>query len=226
VSTSLVDIKAYRDFWALAARDSQVFVTFRQHPLYEHMVIVSPELGQQYLSALEVYPTLAESRTGDPRMHRYAGGRMFDPTMLRYYHQRQEIWRHFGQTDHMRVLEIGGGFGGLATLFEGHCTAYYMCDLPEARALQHAYGARALDAVPGGRYDLLVSAYAFSELNREIQIQYAKSYIVSRGWMVYNFINPQALGADEVLDLFPGSRWEAEAPLSHPDNRILVWGDR
>jgi hypothetical protein len=227
--TSNTDKPGYREFCALAARDPEVFATFRQHPAYVKVLRTTRENGQRYLNQLTARPYLATDLTGGPLRFDY--GEWLDPVMIRYYHHRQEVWRLFGDTTKFHILEIGGGFGGFARLFDSG--VYSILDLPEARQLQDTYlqavcGHGVRSATPGRTYDLVISTYAFSELNRDVQMAYARDYLAwaPRGWMIYNFINPSALRADEVLALFPGSRWEAEDPLTDPLNRVLIWGDQ
>ena len=226
--TSLTVTAEYRDFCKLAADNPAVFKTFRRQPEYSHVVAVHPDDGRRYLERLEVWPERAEDATGSPLMFE-AERVMLDPVMVRYHHDRQEIWRRFGPTSDMRIVEIGGGFGGLARLVAPFCESYAICDLPEVRALQDVYLARfdvQVDDAEPGDYDLVISTFAFSELVPDVQRQYAEDYLCGspRGWMICNFL-AEGLGPAELLDLVPGARWEPEVPRTHPLNRVLVWGD-
>ncbi len=225
MSTSLTDTAAYREFCLQAATDPATFSTFRRHPEMQFLA-VPREIGEAYLRELHEVDTLYP--VGSPHLFDYSG-LLLDPVMLRYCHQRQEIVRLFGSTEKMRILEIGGGFGGLARVFAGRCVSYSICDLPEARQLQNTYAALfglvVRDGVPGG-YDLIISAYAFSELTREVQVAYASDFQASRGWMVYNDINPAGATFDELIEMLPAFDVLPEHPQSHPDNRVLVWGAR
>jgi len=230
--TSWTDIPEYREFCELAATDPDTFAAFRRQPEYHHIVYVSPEDGQRYLERLTCVPSAALDATGLPPIYPYetaAGTLMLDPVMIRYCHDRQEIWNHHGETDGMRILEIGGGFGGLARLLAAHCASYAICDLPEVRHLQDVYLARygvsVEDADPTEAYDLVVSTFAFSELYAEVQAEYADDYLrpTPRGWMICNFVNP-AHDPDDVIALVPGARYEPEEPRTHPANRVMVWG--
>lgn len=234
MSTSLTDTFEYRAFCAAAAGDDTVFQTFRRQPEYEHIVRVSPEDGGRYLARLDEPPVAAADTTGDPRMHSYPGyGVPLDPVLVRYHHDRQEIRRHFGDLDGLSVLEIGGGFGGLARLLIPEVGSYAICDLPEVRRLQDRYLARfgdqVDDACPYLGYDLVVSTFAFSELGRSTMLDYADEYLYGcpSGWMICNFLAVEQVYADEMIALMPaGARFEPETPETHVANRVIVWGDR
>jgi hypothetical protein len=236
VSTSLTDTVEYRDFCRRAATDPATFQTFRRQPEYEHVVRVGEDDGGRYLRRLTDVPVDAASTIGDPRMYDYPGASVpLDPVMVRYYHDRQEIRRWFGSTTEMDVLEIGGGFGGLARLLAPETSIYDIRDLSEARMLQDAYlerfGLTVGDAVAGHPYDLVVSTFAFSELTRETMSNYEAHYLrhCLRGWMICNFLAVEQVYEDEMLELVqrwhPLARWEPETPETHPANRVMVWGD-
>lgn len=233
MTTSLTDTTEYREFCRLAATDPVVFQSFRRQPEYEHVVYVSEENGGRYLSRLTAKPVQAAGVTGDPRMFMYPAVSVpLDPVLIRYHHDRQEIRRFFGDTSILNVLEIGGGFGGLAHLMLPYCRSYSICDLPEVRLLQDAYlarfGQQVDDADPFFEsYDLVVSTFAFSELTPATAHSYIEEYVsrIPRGWMICNFLAPDQLHADELDELLPG-RWEPETPETHVTNKVRVWGDR
>lgn len=204
--TSLTDTRAYRDFCARAAADPDVYATFREAPEYRDILAVTPEQGGQYRALLNYDPGTD------------------DPVMLRYHVQAQEIRRLFAPLGD--VVEIGGGFGGLASLLAPECSRYEIVDLPEVRALQNVYLERfGISTTPiAGGIDVLISCYAFSELAPLVQHEYRNAYLsrARRGYMVCNFIRSDV--TPELLEaMVPRSRWLPEHPLTHPDNRVLVW---
>jgi hypothetical protein len=80
-------------------------------------------------------------------------------------------------------------------------------------------------------YDLVISNYAFTELRREIQDVYLEKIILPscRGYISYNEITPEyfrSYNRDELIKIIPNSHIVEEAPLTHPKNCIIVWGDR
>jgi len=236
MTSSLTDTEEYRSFCARAALDPAVFQTFRRQREYEHVVYVGQDDGGRYLARLDLLDLVeAASTIGDPRMVDYPTSPVpLDPVMVRYYHDRQEIRRYFGDLSGMSVLEIGGGFGGLARLLAPEVRSYAICDLPEVRALQDAYLRRCPgrpsvhEPRPGHPYHLIVSTFAFSELRPATQYRYMIDYVrhAKRCWMICNFLT-DSLGPDQLLPLMPeGARWEPETPETHVSNRVLVWGDK
>lgn len=77
----------------------------------------------------------------------------------------------FGSLDNLRIVEIGGGYGGQARtildVFKPAC--YHIIDLPEVTQLQFRY-LKEFDVVDcftaptGQEYDLVISNYALSEI--------------------------------------------------------------
>lgn len=217
MSTSRTDTEAYRKACASAATDWRMLApAFRFMPGYAGVLDVSEELGAQYRAAL-LY---------DPQTD--------DPVLLRYHWQRQEIRRRFGRKHEVfpfahgfRIVEIGGGFGGLAALVAPHVGCYEIVDLPEVRLLQDAhllrFGIRLAKVT--GEIGLLISCYAFSELTPEVQREYAATYIAraKHGYLICNFLGG-SLPFTELLRLMPaGARSEPEVPNSHPDNCVITW---
>ena len=238
MSSSLTDTQEYRDFCRLAASDPAVFQTFRRQPEYEHIVRVSEEDGGRYLRRLEEPPVDATAVIGDPRMYSYPAYSVpLDPVMIRYHHDRQTIRSLFGPLEEMNVLEIGGGFGGLAHLLLDECGTYAICDLPEVRLLQDAYlhrwGQHVDEAEPSGlldtyAYDLVVSTFAYSELKPDVARVYAADYLhgAARGWLVCNFLAPDQLHRAELAELLPYAEELPETPETHVTNRVYAWGHR
>ena len=81
-------------------------------------------------------------------------------------------------------------------------------------------------------YDLVISNYAYTELDRELQNLYDEKIVMgsSKGYMTCNFIisfveggNFDTLSRNELLVLKPNINTHAEEPLTSPDNFILTW---
>lgn len=103
----------------------------------------------------------------------------------------------FGSLDGMRIAEIGGGYGGLASLVTrlSSVKSYTIYDLPDANVLQKKY----LDSLgcPGVEYrsqldndkdyDLVIACDSFSELSLPLQGQYIRHVLrkSKRGWIVW-----------------------------------------
>ena len=125
-----------------------------------------------------------------------------------------------------RIIEIGGGYGGLAKIMSEafHIESYVMYDIDAARALAAAYvgkaGVRAnvtfgrpgsTDALGGddsssffdNTFDLAISNFALSELSDETQRWYAKN-VLSRADRVYLTLNSDCPGLAAELKRDPG----------------------
>ena len=230
MGSSVTDTEAYRAVCLRAATDPEAFATFRDDPVYAPVVAISPEIGQECLARAN--PEIAALIPQD------------DPTFCRYAWQLTRMLDLFGPLKGMRVLEIGGGFGGMAWLLSTYCepASYTIVDLPEVTRLQRRWlsqkreiGERlGVSWIPsdsprerGPEVDLLISTWAFSELVPDWQRHYAKLYLAhaKRGYMECNFVQ-HCLGPDAVQALVPGSVWIPDDPPTHPLNRTLVWGLR
>ena len=79
-------------------------------------------------------------------------------------------------------------------------------------------------------FDLVISNYAFSELNRNVQKLYLENVLqkTSRGYITWNNLSFKKLGGyslAELLDLLPGSRYRDENPLTAIGNVIITWNN-
>lgn len=115
----------------------------------------------------------------------------FAPTSLRYLsHAVWLIDRGF-VTRQSRVVEIGVGYGGLAAMNAMISGAHtLLVDLPEVemaamKSLEENGLADAAQASSiaddGGRFDCLVSNYAFTELSAVLQKRFIESHIIRAG---------------------------------------------
>jgi putative sugar O-methyltransferase len=252
LSTSLSDNQAYPQVCLEASRDFRRFNRFRRHPVYNEVLEhVSREQGAEYLAAISRDTAILgamdafrlNDEYGNPRTYEYSGAGRISPSTLRYVKVLADLKAHFHSLDHLRICEIGVGYGGQCRIINAlyRPAAYCLVDIQPALALAQRY----LDhfIVPAGlvyrtmnelgrdTYDLAISNYAFTELPRAIQDVYLDKVLLraKRGYITYNEITPpefRSYRADELLGLIPGSRRLPEEPLSHPRNCILVWGDR
>lgn len=191
----------------------------------------------------------ANDRYGSPKTYRYPRIGKISPTTLRYIKVLSDLERRFGDLSDKRIVEIGVGYGGQCRLVTSNwpVQSYTLVDLAPALDLARAYlskfargGSDILDAVAfkaadediDGTFDLCISNYAFTELSRETQSRYVRMVVEpSRaGYMTCNFISGgfgiSSMSPEELFALHQGSEWLPEEPLTHPDNRILVWGHR
>ena len=139
----------------------------------------------------------------------------------------------FGSLAGMRVVELGGGYGGQASvlleLFD--LAAYSIIDLPEPNALQEAYLAKRIgyELEPfsplNEAYDLAVSNYALTELRRPFQEQYARELARCRfGYITCNGFTTGELDQAELEALLPAHAEHAPAVKpSNPRCTVVYW---
>ncbi len=206
-------------------------------PILEH---VSQDAGRKYLKIIltnnpqlqDHFDRFAENdRFGDPRVFSYDSWR-FSPTTLRYIKVVSDLIDLFGGLAGMRIIEIGGGYGGqckiIADVFEFQ--SYTIVDLPPVADLQRKYlsllnvaGCRCItpDQLTDGKYDLVISNYALSELDRSAQDAYTDAVLrhSQRGYLTWN-----SKQMPHVHRLPAPVTWLEERPRTGPDNKIFVWG--
>ena len=250
--SSLADETEYTGFCRKAARDENVFATFRRAPAYNRILEhTSESQGAEYLEIIiQCYPRLRQSfdafrrndAVGHPVTFEYHTGGVFSPTTLRYIKVLGDLETLFGDLSALNIVEIGVGYGGQCRIVDAHrgFGSYSLIDLPPCLDLAGAYldrfetrNTRFLTMDDLGsplRSDLVVSNYAFSECTRSIQELYMERVINTcpRGYLTMNTITPQSfrsLTQRELLTRIPHARALPEEPLTHDGNYIIVWGD-
>jgi putative sugar O-methyltransferase len=252
--TSISDSSDYRNLCAEAAEMENVFGTFRAQPIYKSIVeTVDAKSGAQYATvAINRFPKIIEyldelrrnDLHGGPQIFRYSDIGAFSPTTLRYIKFAIDMKEMFGDLDGMRVAEIGVGYGGqcriLNTLF--NIKSYDLFDLPETLLLARRY----LDifSLPNvyfvniddgefGPYDLVISNYAISEVEKSVQDKYIDRVILksARGFLVCNreFFKHSYPGFSydpiEFCGKIPGARQSPDWRDEISTNRLIFWSN-
>lgn len=210
---SASDNQRYNDFCSIAATDDAVFNTFRQNEVYQEILEhFSYEDGLTYLDQLKKHaPSLltqinvfkTNDDFGGADIHHYEEIGDIAPSTLYYIRQLAYLENSFGNLNGLHLVEIGGGYGGLAKLVMDrfNIASYTIFDLPEVNLLTEKYlgkfGNQYLDKVFFGNldetknrtYDICVSNCAFTECVPIIQDQYLEKVIehAKSGFMIYNF---------------------------------------
>jgi hypothetical protein len=256
--------EAYRMACAEAAAQPPADWAFKRDPRYRRILEhVPPEHGEAYLAQIaEEFPNVwanhrpllrqtarLNDRWGRPLVSRFpalSDDTECSPTTLRYLYQALRVWRHAEGLGlpYLRVVELGGGYGGmalcvyrLAPLFHPRLAPYTVVDVPEAGALQRAY-ARCVDfplrtaADPeSGHSRFFVSVYAFSEFDADTRAWYEPRLVrrCAHGFVVWNFPAPVVGVAEKPLGgpLYPfvdaPLTTEPERPSIEPGHLVVTW---
>jgi putative sugar O-methyltransferase len=180
-------------------------------------------------------------QVGKPRKFRFKPYGTFSPTLLRYLKVYLDLEKFFGSLRNLNIVEIGIGFGGQASLIRllSKPLSYTLYDIPPVLGLAQKFieeiEASGNFTFLDGRNpepsdpDLVISNYAFSELNRELQDQYLQNVVLksARGYITWNNLSEKTLGGyslAELIRLIPDSQIHPERPNTSECNAIIVWG--
>ena len=252
-NTSITDSNlhsTYTTLCGLAANDSNTFKKFRSaRVMVQVLDHVSLEQGWDYIFEIlalaewnknftEIIKKLDEH--GKPIKFYFKPYGKFSPTLLRYLKVNLDLIKYFGSIEEYNITEIGGGFGGQASLINlmNSLSSYTIYDLPPVLDLSKKF--IEVNTIPGifnyndGRNikkiksDLVISNYAFSELSRNIQDEYISKVVLNspRGYITWNPLSWRDLGgysSEELIRIIPRSQIFQEKPLTYPGNNIIVW---
>lgn len=244
----------------LAAKDDAIFSQFRRaNAMYDVLDHVSIDQGRAYIAQIiksgtwnDAFTDAIKSvdRLGSPRKYKFHGYGTFSPTLLRYLKVYVDLINNFGFLSNLHITEIGGGFGGQASLngLLGTPLSQTIYDIAPVLELAKKFINRL--QIPGtfifkdgvkpypSKSDLVISNYAFCELNRDMQDLYLKNLILPspRGYITWNSLsadnfnnlftdNNRGYSLAELVRLIPNSQIIPEVPLTSPSNAIVVWGN-
>lgn len=244
----------YPEVCLKASKDNEIFKVFKTIPEYTQILEhTSVEFGQNYIDIIKRdnpqllnKENLKKFKTNDihggSSSHNY-GEFTIAPSTLRYIKVLSDLINIFGDLNGFRIAEIGGGYGGQCKVISDYFDIkdYHIMDIPEANALTKRYlntlGVKnfrnsSANELKVEEYDLIISNYAYTELDRELMDVYKEKVIngSANGYITCNFIIHFAAGGqfdtyskDELLALKPNTEVLNEEPLTAPTNFILVW---
>ena len=249
--SSVSDSSGYLQIITNAADNEESFAKFRSNREYRQILEhVSKSQGYEYLRKImlgtsELKKLISEvsflNTCGLPLVYFYPRLGFLSPTTLRYCKVFDELNRLFPNMAQMNIAEIGGGFGGQAAVLRklSGFKSYTIYDLPEVHELQSRFleannsesGVLYADGrlAPSGKFDLVISNYAVSELQRELQVAYFENIVKSstRGYLTWNLISQNRLGGlsvNDVLQYIPSATITEESPLTDEGNVLITWG--
>ena len=178
------------------------------------------DLSDQFFDNLEVFR--ANDLYGNPDLYSDSEIGMFSPTTLKYALNVLNILESFEKGKIKRVVEIGGGYGGMAVILSHFLDLedYTLVDLPECNLLTEKYLGK-YDNLVGkintvnchessdhdfSDTDLVIAINSLSECNRDVQLGYFRDIIKnSRYSYIVRNIDKQSCVEDhqQGLDLLP-----------------------
>ena len=250
--TSISDDNLYPQFCRKAACHENVFINFKQHPIYTNILEhLKYDQGKLYLKKiLQQTPDFVDyfeifrenDRYGNPITYYYDDYGVFSPTTLRYIKVASDLHLLFNDLSNMDIIEIGGGYGGLCKIIGdlSKYKSYTIVDLPEVLALVKKYLSRlgiknvtliTLNEIPDEKnYDLVISNYAFTECVKSIQeVYFTKILRLSqRGYLTCNNFKSSDIWSKEMLLERLNSSGIAykqliEEPLTTENNYCIIW---
>ena len=180
---------------------------------------------------------------GNPKLCEYSKIGKISPTTLRYIKVLSDLISFFGQLDDINICEIGVGYGGQCRIINSITSPsnYILVDIKPALMLTQKYLDKyvlnsvikyiTMDELGDECYDLVISNYAFSELERSIQDVYLQKIILNskKGYITYNEITPEKYKSykrEQLLSIIPNSHIIDEKPLTAKKNCIIIWGNK
>lgn len=252
--------QAYLAHCQRAVDDPKHFAHFRSASEYgsilEH---VSCNLGSIYLENVYTNNTflinqiekfsLNNDQIGSPKVCEYQlehSSKKFQvsPTTLRYIKVLSDLITLFGSLKNLNIVEIGGGYGGLASVIKTQFSykMYYDVDLAPAGALAKKYttavginnfisiSPEQIGSLDDVDIDLVISNYAFSECNRETREEYINK-ILSRakmGYITHNGTDERRNETKSFIEGYKNFRVFDRDPADKPEKRhpVFVWDSR
>lgn len=203
-------LKACKDF----CEDENLFLNFKKNKdfqvILEHL---SPQEGGYYFDRItedlksdqSIIDKFKENDLfGNPSKHLYESYGHISPSTIRYISNLSDIKKYFSGIKFDKIVEIGGGYGGLAKTLNCYYDykQYILADLPEVNQLSKKY----LNLFPKLKnkifhrdcfnfekelnIDLVISNYALSELSFDSQKEYYDKIIVNAEhfYIMYNHL--------------------------------------
>lgn len=250
---SISDTIDYKNSCRSAANDEIKFSTFKTDPSYNAILEhVNREQGEMYIKYLEENFTdytkhlelfKENDKLGGPRVFEYPQTGLISPTTLRYIKVLSDIKNLMGDLSGKKIIEIGCGYGGQCFILNKFFPNldYTLVDLEDALMLSEKYLSKLnvkakflpADKVDGLEedYDLVISNYAFSEVNKEFQNKYWSKIIKKsiNGYFTLNFVSDSfgidSYNLEEISEIFKekNPKLMDEIPKTFEKNIILYF---
>jgi hypothetical protein len=248
---SISDTNSYRDMCRLAYEDENTFNTFKSNNVYNSILEhVSSEQGELYINYLEKnFPEYVDNIDIFKLNDKYGGTKKsyydrignISPSTLRYIKVLSDLRDLIGDLNGKKIVEIGVGYGGQSFILNKffNIKEYSLIDLDEVLLLSEKYLNKLdvksrlikiedIDSIDE-EFDLVISNYAYSELNKKLQDLYWDKIIKNskNGYFTLNFIsnlfNINSYNKEEILNKFKEKEPKIleETPKTFEQNIIL-----
>jgi len=182
--------------------DDKLFKNFKSNPSYNRIVGMSREYQAREWSKKiredkELFQKMTLFKRNDvcapPGRYSDENFGTISPSTMRYVFTLHNIKRLFGLNtkDISKIIEIGGGYGGLAFILSNYFNLekYCVIDLPEVTQLCKKYLNRMnvkcfTDVDVEEKYDLLIAEYSLTEFDDTQMELYYNKYIL-KSEMIY-----------------------------------------
>jgi putative sugar O-methyltransferase len=250
----MINNKLYHNYLQVctdATNDDKVFSNFKNNHFYREILEhVTYEQGLEYIDHIKDSPIvqsqlldkfLTNDLIGNPLIYYYPEiEKTVSPTTLRYIKVLIDLISVFGDIDFLDIVEIGGGYGGQCKIIQDYKQqrSYTLIDLSEVLNLCGKYLSsnkirnfilQSSDIDNIIEYDLCISNYAFTEIDRFYQNIYVEKVIKhsTHGFITCNFMDSAKkdgrMTKNEILNLKENYKIFEETPQTAIDNFIYTW---
>jgi putative sugar O-methyltransferase len=233
---------AYLTSCKRAAENDNFFNNFKQDAAYRHVLEhVSREEAEIYLKLIKInfdeefVEVKKNDQFGNPDIYNFEKVGSMSPTTARYLKNTSDIIFKFGK-DIKCIVEIGGGYGGLSVVMHPFLNyeSYLLIDQYEANLLSKKYLSNfqyptycnhtdEIDLDEGYNFDLLISNYAFSECDRDVQEHYIKKFVrnSNKFYMIFNDFGESNIHHKEFCEII-SDQFDVEIEPDHADSTPKV----
>lgn len=240
-----VNFENFCEINKMACLDENIFNNFKRTPQYldvlEH---VSFQQAKDYINEINktngfllekdfMLKFSENDKIGNPYIFDFNFGK-FSTTVFRYIKVLSDLINYFGDLNGFNIVEIGAGNGGQCNIISKYFNynTYTIFDLPDVMNLQE----KCLKILKTPNvifkeldnkndlceYDLVISNYAFSELQENLRYLYLdnvlqkskRGYLTMNDGLYYNFHKNSLKKEIKILE---------EIPKTGKDNYIVVW---
>jgi hypothetical protein len=251
---SISDRDDYKNICKKAIYDENVFNSFKSEEAYRSILEhVSYEQGLDYFKKIKssfpeyinyINDFKQNDLFGGTKKYAYDNIGEVSPTTLRYIKVLSDLKKLFGDLNGKNIIEIGVGYGGQCFVLNKYYNIkkYNLIDLPEVQGLSFKYLERLNVNTHkiinvselknlNEEYDIVISNYAYSELDTELQ-DYYYDHIIKKskmGYFTFNFVSDlfgiKSYNKQEIIEKFKDKNISIieELPLTFNNNCIIYF---